>query len=202
MGGFTSGRCWSLMLTISVLVALILAGTDSAYAFDGKRQGFIVGANVGFGYLTESYTATTFSAYYGSTTNTSDWQEHAPFYFGSRYGYAPTDQFLIYWSDQNAVFNRENIIWLSTISGLGASYYFKPQAPSMFVGLVTGFAGIHTLGEEYEDDLYGVGTSIDVGYEVSKHWEVGLTFWVAKPTDLSRFFRNAGIALQVRVTAY
>ena len=201
MGGTTGGRTrLSALIVLGTILVVLLA--NAALAFDGKRTGFIAGAGGGFGLLgeDETFAMSSYSPYHDNEP--SDWVDHHPLYMNFRYGYAPTEQFSIYWSYQAGTLVSEHRTWLESISGLGASYYMKSTVPSVFVGLVTGFATRSTFYEDYDESIGGVGTSISVGYEFRKHWEVEFTAWAGRPSELYRYFRVAGVALQVRLTAY
>lgn len=201
MGGTTGGRTrLSVLIVLGTILVVLLA--NAAAAFDGKRQGIIFSVGTGVGYLTERETVS-FAYPYEYRTEHSERVHHRPFCFQTRYGYAPTDQFLICWSSQSLLIDRGEKTWNTSLFGLGASYYFSPKAPSCYVGLFTGLAFQSTFFEGDDDDLYGGGgMSFSVGYEFYRHWEVDLTGYAGRLGDIDRNFRSAGVALQVRVTAY
>jgi hypothetical protein len=66
------------------------------------------------------------------------------------------------------------------VGGIGASYFFKPQAPSLFVSATVGFTS-----QSYpfwgSEPHVGFGLAGGIGYEFSPNWNVELTFLTGTP---------------------
>jgi hypothetical protein len=89
-------------------------------------------------------------------------------------GYAPSDQVLIYYSNQVAWSRnlRYNIVG---VTGMGVTYMVRPTAPSPFVrGSVGGGIAADVdfgSGSVSRDDT-GLGLTLGGGYEFARHWSV------------------------------
>jgi hypothetical protein len=87
-------------------------------------------------------------------------------------GYAPSDQLLLYYSN-NAAFSRDDFddFFLVGLSGGGVTYLMKATSPTPFV---SGSVGVATLSSIVEDTdaEYGVGFSVGGGFEFARHWSV------------------------------
>lgn len=186
-----------------VALVLILCVTTVAQAFDGERQGFILGAGVGAG-LT-SYTQT---ASYLSLSETSDRENAFGIMSDFKIGYAPNDVMEIYWMSKVSWFGMENafgsdVTIANGIGGLGVTYFFQPTAPSAFVSGGIGFSSWMAPFEEGAEAWYGIGVSAGAGYEFTPHWYIeGNVCWGNPSTeeygiDLSTNSLSAKITLNV-----
>ncbi len=171
-------------MVLSVALVLILCVTTVAQAFDGERQGFILGAGVGAG-LT-SYTQT---VSYGSLSETSNRENAFGIMSDFKIGYAPSNVMEIYWMSKVSWFGMENALGgdvtiANGIGGLGVTYFFQPTAPSAFVSGGIGFSSWTAPFEEGADAWYGVGASAGAGYEFAPHWYVeGNVCWGNPSTE-------------------
>ncbi len=87
----------------------------------------------------------------------------------AKIGYAPTDQFLIYYSAK-AVFTQAADYDAVGISGFGVTYMTRPMSPSFFVTGIAGEGGRARLASrDWRDGrAFGVGA----GYEFKRHWSI------------------------------
>ena len=157
---------------LSVVFVVILCATTAAQAFDGERQGFILGAGIGAGLA--SYTQ---EVSYGSFSETSDRENELGIMSDVKIGYAPNDVTEIYWMSKVSWFGMENALGddvtiANGIGGLGVTYFFQPTAPSAFVSGGIGFSTWTAPFEEGADTWYGVGVSAGAGYEFAPHWYI------------------------------
>jgi hypothetical protein len=125
-----------LMLITSLLLMIM---TIQAAAFDGQRQGFVIGGGLG-----------------GGTIAFKDEVTRLGQAFSFNVGYAPINLFQLQ-IIEDYIWNEEDF---EGILGVGASYYFMPQDPSLFMTARFGvLAG----------DISGGGVSFGLGYEFERH---------------------------------
>jgi hypothetical protein len=89
-------------------------------------------------------------------------------------GYAPTDQILVYYSNQVA-WSRSMRYDLVGVTGVGVTYMFSPSSPSAFVkGTVGGgiVADVDFDSGGFDSNDTGLGFSISGGYEFARHWSI------------------------------
>jgi hypothetical protein len=155
------------MVLVTVLGTAAVAG-----AFDGQRQGFILGVGGGAG-LT-SYTQT---IAHGGGSVTSDRENEFPLMTDFRIGYAPSDALEIYWMSKVSWFSMENaygddVTIANGLGGLGVTYFLQPTAPSVFLAGGVGFSSWAAPLEEGVEAWYGLGVSAGAGYEFAPHWYI------------------------------
>ena len=160
-------------MLVSMVLALLLCVTTVGWAFDGERQGFILGVGVGVG-LT-SYTQTV--PFYAGLNLTTDRENTFGIMSDFKIGYAPSDVMEIYWVNKVSWFGMENVYEdnvtiTSSVGGLGVTYFFQPTAPSAFVSGAIGLSSWAAPFEEGAEAMSGFGISAGGGYEFSPHWYV------------------------------
>jgi len=163
---------------------LSLSFTASALAWDGQRQGFILGAGAGPGFY--SYTSKEESP--EIITRNYDRLISAGFQFNFKIGFAPTDRLLFHLTTKASVFGEEHTGKTTGITGLGADYYLKPNPPSLYI---TGVAGLSWWGETllaqqiiYESTgFHGFGISGGFGYEFSQHLSAEFSLNWGNPSE-------------------
>jgi hypothetical protein len=131
-----------------------------------NRKGFVIGLGGGAGRYTGSSTFG-FSPGDGSAVVTD-----------FKVGYAPTDQVLVFYSNQVA-WMHAGLYDLAGVTGGGATFMFRPTTPSAFVtgavGASVGVVGLGGAGDRAVDR--GTGYRIGGGYEFARRWSIegGLT---------------------------
>jgi hypothetical protein len=65
----------------------------------------------------------------------------------------------------------QDITLAAGVGGVGASYFFRPQAPSIYVTAGAGFSA-WTLPFEGSDPWGGFGAAGAIGYEFTRNWSV------------------------------
>ena len=137
---------------------------QSAYGFDGQRQGGIIG--IGGGIHHTYYTHDGFSDSYKS------------FATSVRAGYAFTNQFSTYYI-RNASWRKKKNYYDDTnyhvtgISGIGASYYMSLKTPSTYLVGAIGIGDDTQIGS-YSDS--GIAYLVGVGSERTKGIHIELTY--------------------------
>lgn len=172
---------------IAVVGACVLLNCASdAFAFDGQRQGFILGIGAGPG-LTSFTQTLDLGSWPGGGSETTDRENKFGLQTDFKIGYAPSNTFQVYYSNKVSWFGIENalgedVIITSGVMGVGASYYLSPEAPSLFFG---GGLGVSVWNAPFEDGSEawtGFGLYTWAGYEFSRHWNVELDVVWGKPS--------------------
>lgn len=162
-----------------ILVGLIiLFVSTNTYAWDGQRQGFILGFGIGPGFTSFTQKIAIFE---------SDRETKGAIMTDFKIGYAPHNFLEIYYTSKVSWFGLENVYGnnVTIANGLGAagvSYFFRPEAPSPFISGGLGFSTWATPFEEGTETWSGLGIFVGGGYEFARHWRVeGYLSW-GKPT--------------------
>jgi hypothetical protein len=98
--------------------------------------------------------------------------------------------------------DKDEITMAIGVGGIGATYFFKPKSPSLFVNLGV---GLSTRSYPFwgTDPWVGLGFSGGIGYEFSPNWSTELTFFWAAPkgdTDEEPLkYENNSIALGLTI---
>ena len=152
----------------SVTFVAILCSTTPALAFDDNRQGFILGLGAGLHSLDIDF------IFNGSTIKS---QSKSGLATSFKIGGGITNQFALYYV-RNASwysapffngFTTQDITYTIGLSGLGASFYLSPSAPS---GYFLAAFGIGDLSAPLEGDVSpdtGSAFMFGGGYEINKH---------------------------------
>ena len=165
----------------AVLVMLVLGAV--AMAFDGKRQGFVIGGGVGAGIVSYYQTIE-----YGGSIDTSDRENDFAFRTDFKIGYGFNDQSLLYWSSRVSWFQMVNalgdtVIVTNGVAGIGFSYYFDAGRRGPYL---TATAGFSTWSLPFEPDAsswLGFGIAAGVGYEFARGWSLELVGNWSNPSD-------------------
>lgn len=164
-------------LLFLLVLFVVISLSHSAFALDGNRKGFIIGIGAGASYV--------------------DMDFESPYTSESKIGLATslkigggiTDQFALYYVRNASWFSyqikAEQVIngqtyraegdketFITGISGIGATYYLKTEAPS---GYILGGIGIGDVATPFADDSdseSGSAFMIGGGYEFSPHVHV------------------------------
>jgi hypothetical protein len=64
--------------------------------------------------------------------------------------------------------------------GLGATYYFQPQAETIYISLTAGLGDIANIDESTSDT--GSAVMLTLGYEFSPHWQLEAS-WLGTSID-------------------
>jgi len=195
---------------LSVAVLAVFCVTTVAGAFDGERQGFILGIGVGAGLTsytaTEAIDAEEVGMESGTFSWTSDRENEFPLMSDFKIGYAPNDLVEIYWMSKVSWFSvsgggEDDFIVANGLGGLGVTYFFEPAAPSAFVSGGIGFSSwAFPLEEDPPDPWSGIGLSAGAGYEFATHWYVAGDVCWGRPSTEEYGVDSSMNALSVKLT--
>lgn len=195
-------------LLLVLLAPVILIHATNAFAWDGKRKGFVLDIGAGGGLAS-------FKPYAKFSDNeTSDGERTSKFAFMSDFkiGYAPSNQVALYWMSKVAWFGytfeyrdafidlRESYTLANGIGGVGVAYYFQPEGPSPYLTAGLGFSTWDAPFEENSDGLSSSGVALGAGYEFSKHWSLEGNFSWGSPNEGNESREIGFKTLAVRVT--
>lgn len=185
------------ILSLFLLLTLLF----NSFAFDGNREGFVLGIGLGFSNLSYDLKQKTTSlssdliGYSGNESRES--RENSSYNFASNFliGYAVNNNWIIQWSSKVSWFGLEQSsnlnssryrlprpqgssepkTYMSAIAGIGVSYYFNEKSPSPFLSsVILGFSNIANFEEGKNN--FGLGLSWGAGYEFASHWNLQLDF--------------------------
>lgn len=153
-----------------------------ANAFDGNRQGFIIGLGAGFH-------AIDIDVLYDDSKNGSDLEGGIATSF--KMGWGLTNQFALYYArnvswyrglylDEFKTSDATNIVG---IAGLGGVYYLSPSSQSgYFLGAI-GKGDVSAISKSNTRSTTGSALMLGGGYEISEHLQIEATLVT---TDIER----------------
>jgi hypothetical protein len=186
------------LLVAAILVLSFFEVNSEAYAWDGKRKGFILGGALGYG--VSPYTRKLDYNYgYGYSYSWSKSENPSAVMTDFKIGYAPTDLVEVYYMNKVSWFKADNDLTTCALTGIGLTYLFNPRAPSWFVSGGVGVSSWDFLTGG-PNSLSGLGLVAGGGYEFSRYWSIeGNLLW-GNPTR-DEFGRNQRVNITtVRVT--
>jgi len=197
-------------LVLAALIGVfIICFAAPGFAFDKQRKGFILGFGLGPGYA--SYTETKDSS--GTEVRSFD-ESKISFFSDFKIGYAPNNQWMVYWMSKGAWFGVdssvvdeevEDVMALGGVGGIGVTYFFRPEAKSLYVSAGVGFSS-WSLPFEGNDPWTGIGFTGALGYEFSPNWTVEASFLMGKPSDETDEYKydvdNMAFGLTINVLGY
>lgn len=160
-------------IVLSTVVASCIA-LSSVEAFDGQREGFLIGLGAGL----SSVNTEVKMGYYGYNERS----------FGLatsfKIGYGFTNQFALYYMNDVSWFGYDDDpyddTYTSSFTGVSASYYIDEHAPAYVLAGV----GIGTFAN-FSEDAGETGSAfiLGAGYEVSPHIQIEATYLVNSVDD-------------------
>ncbi len=162
------------MKKLILIFLLFLLVAQTASAFDGKRDGFVMGATLGMDYFTLGVNRSV----YANTWSYNDYVRNiiAPD-IGITVGGVSNQKHLVTIGfrlslNQHYIADRETpFVSFSSYPNISYSYLFKSNAPSIFINFDLGFAAWRGYPKKVDIDGGAVGLTIGtgVGYEFKKH---------------------------------
>jgi hypothetical protein len=157
----------SRTLHAAILVGLMASVvTPSSGLAQKPRKGFILDLGVGIAGISQS-----------SNSPGSGRETTGAVGTDFKIGHAPTDQLLIYYSNDAAFYKETSsfggdVLVAVGMSGVGATYFLQPAAPSFYLNGALGIAALNavSLDDATQDGITGWGVSLGGGYEFARHW--------------------------------
>ena len=147
----------ALVGALSLVAALAASRAD---AFDGKREGFVLGLGGGYGTLWVDRA--------GGTKGGSG------FATAFRIGAGLDDRTMLHFASRQVWDIEQQGGDTQVLATLGATHHLRPASPSAFF---TGGAGASLLDGWIDDDITaGVVVMAGTGYEFARHWSVALDY--------------------------
>jgi hypothetical protein len=155
----------------------VLLFTASGAAAQKPRKGFILNLGAGPAFTNFKSVADGFEG-----SNESKIAVGTDF----KIGYAASDQLMIYYSNDAAFFSvagLDDYLVVSGLSGIGATWFLKPRAPSAYVDATVGIAAWNVISTDdgTVDGMTGMGLSVGGGLEFARHWLVDGELVVGRP---------------------
>jgi hypothetical protein len=170
--------------TIITLSILMISLTITSFAFDGQRQGFVMGIGGGPAFI--SYNEIEKAP--EIETREYEAKNNAGLKFHLKTGYSPSEQLSTYIKMEISYTNLSSDAKTTGLTGLGTDYYLKPDSPSLYFTSLVGISWWNeTLFGQYllspGDGFKGLGFEIGIGYEFKSHLSAELTFSWANPSN-------------------
>ena len=98
-----------------------------------------------------------------------------------KFGYNFTQQFGIYYVRNASWFSPEDDLYVNGISGLGLTYYLKPQSKTLYASLAAGIGDFGNIDTSTGET--GNAFMATIGYEFSPHWQVEANWMLTNIED-------------------
>jgi len=150
------------------LTLLVLLLVSSASAFNGERQGFVLGGGLGFAPMAKM-----------SLDDFEEDESNSGFGLNFIIGYAWDEYNMIVYEGNVCSYTSSEILNDLTVAqgfnGASWYHYFGPSGMSFFTAVGIGFCVMEI--EDYDETIdYKVGFLIGGGYEFTRHVQVGAYF--------------------------
>ena len=185
--------------TIITLSILMISLTITSFAFDGQRQGFILGAGIGPAYTSfHEEGSYKFCSPYDDGEYEID-HEGIGLQYSVRAGYAPIDRLAVYAFGKDISFEYEDYAYLSGVElckdsylyttgflGLGVVCYHKPDHPSFYL---KGEAAYPISNSSFIQPDFSHGSQpgfslcFGLGFEYARNWSAELDATWAKTSE-------------------
>jgi hypothetical protein len=167
-------------MVIRILVLILCLAYSSFLAWDGNRQGFLLGFGLGPALeLVETKTA-----FEGENASTGHTRSNFALLTDARIGYGINSKSLLFISDfANWKKPGETIITLNSLL-LEFNYFIRNTAPSFYISITGGYSWWLYPFDSYFNQHYsgnGFSASIGEGYEFSKHYSVKIDLCESNP---------------------
>jgi len=187
----------SLYKKLTTSFVLLLLSLSSASAWDGKRQGFVLGLGAGYGNI--DYTDV--QSVHLDSNSRSD--KVGAITFMPKLGYAFTDSFsLLYFRHPFELKAKDpqggTQTLVACVEQVGFNYYFGDKDPSFYIGAGTGKSYFFKGADNQSDTaLHGGGSFYSIGYEFATHYSIELTSMQGTLDNNQGQFKGMGLTLNV-----
>lgn len=188
--------------SFTIYIAISVLCSSSIFAFDGERQGFILGGGLGGAFV--SYTTT--SSYLPESVSKDIGAIHSVF----KIGYAPSNVFEIYyiskvswWSGVNTEGYYDDQLQTLGLAAVGASYHLNNESnEGWFMSGGFGLSSLLTLSFNSGDGYSGFGLYGGAGYEFIEHWSVQLDLIYSSVSNSDVDVSSVSISITINGLAY
>jgi len=204
--GIRSGRDLSpedeamLRVARALLVLWTLALPSSSLAFDGQREGFVLGGGLGAGLVSFEQEISG-----GGLTVSTERQEEGALATGFVIGAGLNETTVLAYSARVSWFSIVNlrgddVTVTHALGTVALTQYRRPVAPSFYYSMGVGFSTWDLPFEEDSGDPWiGLGLRGGVGYEFHSHFAVELSLGWGEPSTEEGGFDVSSNAISVNV---
>lgn len=189
-----------------MVILLLQTFSSTAFSWDAQRKGFILGFGAGPGVTSFQQDIAVWDSELGWIPAKVDRQSKATIMTDFRIGYSPDNNWEVYYSSKVSWFAArdvfsEEVTIADGLSTLGATYYFRPQAPSAFVCSGIGVATWDLPFESHPPNTwFGLGLFTGVGYEFTPHMGVELDFLWGNPGKFTHGIDEGSNSFSLKLT--
>jgi len=177
-------------ISLLIYIAVSILCSISIYAFDGERKGFILGAGLGIGYLSNT-TSPGFSL---------DTDSRVVFQANIKIGYAPSNTLEIFYNQRISWWGQSDRTF--SVGLLAAAFTLYFDNTSVTGWFVSGGIGFVPTGRGRSSDFFGFGLFAGAGYEFSRHWTVQADLLYSTITGNYSDTDSFGVLVTVNVLAF
>ena len=179
--------------TAIIMPLALLLGVSSVMAFDGKREGFVIGGGLGFAPSIKSDDGVLKTDSPGGGVNLL-------------IGFAWDDQNMIAWEANMVSYERGGADALQGTSTITWYHYFKPTGQSCFVA---GGLGLYHYARNERWGWWWItehdkkaGYLLGGGYQFRPHWQLGLYVSFGKTEYQSVTYEHSAVSLLINGIAF
>lgn len=194
------------IIFLLVTIVILSLAASSAFCWNGQRKGFILGFGAGPGITSFDQDIAVLDAELGWIDVKADRQTKPAIMTDFKIGYAPNNNWEVYYSGKVSWFKARDVFSNEVtvadgVDVLGATYYFKPQAPSPFISSGIGVASWILPFESHPPyTWFGLGLFTGVGYELVSHMEVELDFLWGSPGRFTHGIDEGSNSFSLKLT--
>lgn len=187
-------------LTLCLVILLLIQAT-TAMAFNGKRQGFVLGGGLGFGPVAKATVD-------GLADDVIDKSGLA---FNFVIGYAPSENDMIVYLRDAVVFSEtfvfteslsKKVTFAQGFSGVAWFHYFGPMGKSAYVTGGLGLQDLTSTDSDFRSNDPGLGLLIGGGYEFARHVQFHGSLSFGTTSDLGVDFNHTQLILGISAIAF
>ncbi len=182
-------RRFSLM---AALLTMLIAGATTSQAFDNQRKGFVAGLSIGPAFSSLSQDGGSRQSELGLATILrlgGGLNEHSLIYFTANMNWLGMD---------TASGGTRTMV--SSVMGIGYTYYLKGQAPTTFFNAGLGYSSWRAPFDSDVIRQSGFGGLVGVGYEIKSHLQIELNFMLGSTENSDGGFSASSDALGIQLT--
>ncbi len=154
-------------------LTLSLCLVTSAFSFDGKREGFIIGLGAGFHSTNFEYA--------------QDDVSKSGFATSLKIGYGFSETVTLYYVRNASWFKWNDNLHVNGMMGIGSTYYFSPRTRTFYLSGAVGFGDFADLDDDEAES--GFGLMLGAGYELRKHIKLEANM-IMSTIDLDYYYED------------